>query len=325
MQLEKKLNLWESKNFITFMQKQQILEFEKSNKKPLLFNALILLGVFLISLGIISLIAANWQAIGGSVKIVADFVILTAVACGTFYAWKNGKNIWFEAGIIALFMLTGASIGLIGQVFQTNGSLASAGLFWCIITLPLLVVSKRKLLPFLWLPLLCASIANISCFWQLLEKIFDWWFWNKFPEAALLTILFHLAAFAILFSMCDYLTGRKYPIFDAARLYMYIFMYQAVIAFMFFGYETRNTASFVNIYSIITLFLITAAIIGEKFKRPRQVNFNVSLLYVEFMFIYFRLFGSLITTGIGLIVSGVVLIGGLYLTRNIIRKLKTLR
>jgi len=155
--------------------------------------------------------------------------------------------------------------------------------------------------------------------------LFDWWFWNRYPEAALLTILFHLAVFAIFFSMCDYITEHKYPIFDAARLYAYIFMYYTVSAFMFYGYETRNTTSFANIYAIITVFFVAGAIIGERLKRPRQVSFNITMLYIEFMFIYFRLFGSLITTGIGMIVSGLVIIGGLYLTRGIIRKFKTLK
>lgn len=325
MNLEKKLALWENKKLISAVQKQQIVEFEKNNKNPLLFNAFICLGIFLISLGIISLVAANWDAISGIVKIAIYFTMMSGVVYGTFKASQKNKNIWFESGIVAIFMLTGAGIGLIGQVFQTNGSLTSAGILWSIITLPLLIISKRKILPFLWLPLAIGSIANIASFWKLLEAIFRWWFWDRYPEAALLTILFHLAVLAIFFTMCNYLTDRKYPIFDVARLYAYIFMYYTVIVFMFLGYETNKTIMFINIYAIVTIFFITLAIIGEKFNRPRQVNFNIVMLYVEFMFIYFRLFGSLITTGIGMIVSGLLLIGGIYLTRNIIRKLKTLR
>ena len=118
--LENKLTLWEQQKLISPTQKQQILAFETQNKRPHLLTALFSLGIFILSLGIISLIAANWDEISGTVKLTIDFILLAALAAGTIVADARGKIFWKEAGILALFLMTIASIGLISQVFQTN-------------------------------------------------------------------------------------------------------------------------------------------------------------------------------------------------------------
>lgn len=324
MRLEKKLDVWEKNKVITATQKKKILDYEKAHKNPILFNALLLLGVFLIALGVISVVAANWDGIPDMVKLVTDFVILAAVAYGTFWAWKAQKNIWFEGGILALFMLAGASIGLVGQVFQLNGSFASAGLLWSFMTLPLIIVTKRKILPSLWVPLLFASIFSIESVLELLERIFDWWFWEENPEAILVLILAICGILAGFFAMADTLTKKEYPVFSVAKMYAYIVMYAAVIEFMFFAVSFRSF-HFFDVYAVVTAFLLLMAFVGEKLNRRRLVNLNVSLLYIDFMCIYFNLFRSLIKNGLGMIVSGLVLIGGLYITRSVIRKLKTVK
>ncbi len=324
MRLEKKLAQWVDNKVITVAQKNKIMDFEKTHKNPILFNALLLLGVFLIALGVISVVAANWDGISDIIKLVADFMIMAAVAYGTFWAWKAQKNIWFEGGMLALFMLVGASIGLIGQVYQLNGSFASAGLFWSFMTLPLIIVTKRKILPSLWVPLLFASIFSIESVLELLERIFDWWFWEENPEAILVLILVIGGLLAGFFAMADTLTKKEYPVFNVTKMYAYIIMYAAVIEFMFFA-VSFHSFHFFDVYAVITAFLLLMAFVGEKLNRRRLVNLNVSLLYIDFMCIYFNLFGSLIKNGLGMIISGLVLIGGLYVTRSVIRKLKTVK
>ena len=326
MRLEKKLALWEENKVITAAQKKKIMDFEKAHKNPILFNALLLLGVFLMALGVISVVAANWDGISSLIKLLVDFVILISVAYGTFYAWKQQKNIWFEGGLVALFMLTGASIGLVGQVYQLNGSFASAGLFWSFMTLPLIIVTQRKVLPLFWLPLLFVSVFSIESVLEFLMKMFDWWFkyWEDNPDVFLLTILAICGFWAGFFAMADTLTKKQYTVFAVAKMYAYIAMYATVIEFMFIA-MSFSRFSFFNVYVIITAFLLIMAFVSEKLGRRRLVNLNISLLYIDFMCIYFNLFGSLLQNGLGMIVSGAVLIGGLYITRNIIRKLKTLK
>lgn len=326
MRLEKKLALWEDNKLITAAQKNKIMDFEKAHKNPILFNALLLLGVFLMALGVISIVAANWDGIPNPAKLVVDFAILLSVVYGTFVAWSKQKNIWFECGLLALFMLVGASIGLVGQIYQLNGSFASAGLFWAFMTLPLIIITKRKVLPLFWLPLLFISIFSIESVVEFMIKILDWWFahWKDNPDIYLLTILAICGFVAGFFAMADTLTKKQYTVFSVAKMYAYIAMYATVIEFMFVA-TTFSRFNFFNVYLIITAFLLIMAFVGERLGRRRLVNLNISLLYIDFMCIYFNLFGSLVQNGLGMIVTGAVLIGGLYITRNVIRKLKTLK
>ena len=113
------------------------------------------------------------------------------------------------------------------------------------------------------------------------------------------------------------------PIFDIANVYANIALYgNAVFCLaMAFDYD----GSFWLYYPITVVFLVIMAVISEKMGNIRKVNFNISLLYICFIILYFDLVGSLITTGLGMIVSGVVIIGGVYLTKHIINKLKTIR
>lgn len=322
MRLEKKLNLWESRNLITAGQKQQILEFENSNKKPLFLMGMTLFGIYIMAMGVISLIAANWDVIPGAAKIVLDMALLSAVAYGTFRAGEKNKEIWFEGGIIALFMLCGASIGLIGQVFQTNGSLTAGGIMWSLLTIPLLTISKRKVLPFLWIPLFMVSIGSIEDLWDLLEVVLDWWIWDRYPETGLIILLGIGGILAGFFSMLNYIFKPGFQVFKVALFYAYFLMYGTAIGFMLFGFF-ENTRIFINIYIILTLFFAGTAFVGDRLGRVRQVNGNIAALYILFLFIYFRVLGSLMMTGIGMIVSGAVIIGSLHFTRKIIRQIKT--
>ena len=130
--LNNRLTLWEQNRLIAPEQKQLILDFESQNKTSHLPYAVFMLGVFVTALGIISLIAANWEEIGGGVKLTADFILLAVLAGGIMRAQNRASAFWRETGIFALFMMTGASIGLIAQVFQTNGTLANGALTWAL-------------------------------------------------------------------------------------------------------------------------------------------------------------------------------------------------
>ena len=61
----KKLNKLVAAGIITQTQKQQILEYDdNADSRALVSRALMLLGIFTVGLGIISLVASTWQDIG---------------------------------------------------------------------------------------------------------------------------------------------------------------------------------------------------------------------------------------------------------------------
>lgn len=320
MRLEKKLNLWEKNLLISSEQKQKIIDFEKNHRKPILFSGLLWLGIFVIALGFISMIAANWMYIPGYIKIFADFMLLGAVTYATYQAYCHKKEVWLEGGLLALYMLTAASIGLIGQVFQTNGNFASFGFFWCLITFPMLLVSKRKIIPTLWLIVFISSFGFIENIWDIIERLL-WWFIDVPMVQRIISGFLVIGAITYLFSWAYEKT--KLPVFDVANLYSNIALYSNAVFCLAMAFDYDG--SFWLYYPITVVFLVIMAIISEKIGNIRKVNFNISLLYICFIILYFDLVGSLITTGLGMIVSGVVIIGGVYLTKHIINKLKTIR
>ena len=89
--LNNRLTLWEQNRLIAPEQKQLILDFERPNKRRICRMPFSCSAFFVTALGIISLIAANWEEIGGGVKLTADFILLAVLAGGIMRAQNRGS------------------------------------------------------------------------------------------------------------------------------------------------------------------------------------------------------------------------------------------
>ncbi|MBC87058.1 MAG: hypothetical protein CL677_07740 [Bdellovibrionaceae bacterium] len=149
--LDKMLSDWVANDLISDEQAKKITNHE--NYKPshswVLYGFLIL-GAATIGIGIISLIAANWNGIPDALKLFVDFALLIALASGSYFAWEKNKPIVFEVLLISFIILCLASIGLISQIYHTGGKLYQALLLWSIITAGVAAASKRSFVPFIW-------------------------------------------------------------------------------------------------------------------------------------------------------------------------------
>ena len=152
MKIEKKLIEWEEKGLITTDQHGTILDYEKSLIKTNRFiYTFVTLGIVTISIGIISLIASNWEEIPDFIKIISDLLILILTGFA-INKYSNSDQIVIRDRIINLFiLLILASIGLISQVYNTGGKFYQAIALWCIITLPLVLISFSKFSSYLWI------------------------------------------------------------------------------------------------------------------------------------------------------------------------------
>lgn len=152
--LLKSLNDWTAAGIITGAQKDTIISFEEkksggARSRWALYGFLVL-GVSIIGIGLISIIAANWEEIPGGIKLFMDFILLMAVAAGVLALDLKERGILYDAAasFFALFVL--ASIGLISQVFHTGGELHQALFFWAAIIFPLSLFTKKGFIPYLW-------------------------------------------------------------------------------------------------------------------------------------------------------------------------------
>ena len=98
----------------------------------------------MIGLGIILIIAHNWDNLSQTIKAVLSFIPLLIGQAACFYTLykKEESTAWREASSIFLFFSIGASIALVSQVYHIPGNLASFLTTWMLLALPVIYVMK---------------------------------------------------------------------------------------------------------------------------------------------------------------------------------------
>lgn len=117
---------------------------------------------FLIGLGIIALVAANWEQIPNNVKLGGAIVLMIANASAVILSMKLKKNILTQVlcGVFAALIM--AVIGLIGQIFQLRSDVSGACLLWALCAWPLFLITPRLL--WLWIPLLFVGTKSFAVY-----------------------------------------------------------------------------------------------------------------------------------------------------------------
>lgn len=366
MNLSKKIANWQKADLITKSQGEAIWTFENTSNKPKLWYGLLSLAVFCIGLGVISLVAANWQEIPAWCKLTLDILVLAALAGGIIRSQDQSRCLRMEALIIGYALMIMASIGLVGQIYQLQPTSYMAYFIWALLTSPLLFFSKRLLLPMVWVPVFLFSfldrLAQMKCFYDL-YNIVD----KSFPFAL---SLYSVLAMAIAYVFLKKLSAQHLPKLQEAWKFwlavvivgnvvlmdalagnqwgsllingfgQYSYNYAVIVALVIgmicligLNYFWKNglllsgvvlsLAIFSLIYtslpnyeivfqlwglflSLSVLFLIMQY--AQKNGQPKLLNMTTTLIGLRLLVVYLQVFGSLLTTGVGLVSSGVVLL-----------------
>ena len=117
---------------------------------------------FLIGLGIIALVAANWEQIPNNVKLGGAVSLMVVNAFAVIISMKFKKNILTQVlcGVFAALIM--AVIGLIGQIFQLRSDVSGACLLWALCAWPLFLITPRLL--WLWIPLLFVGTKSFAIY-----------------------------------------------------------------------------------------------------------------------------------------------------------------
>ncbi|MBL6989575.1 MAG: DUF2157 domain-containing protein [Bacteriovoracaceae bacterium] len=151
MRLEVMLKQWVENKIITTEQSEKIKRFEQ--KKPSsswAYLSILILGASVMGIGVISIIAANWNLTPPFVKLIVNFASLSLVAFGVYHSKLKGHLLRSESLLVLFIILCLASIGLISQVYHTGGHLYQALMFWSLITCVVPFISKKLFVPFIW-------------------------------------------------------------------------------------------------------------------------------------------------------------------------------
>jgi len=142
--LDAKLADWRREGLISDDQAARIAAFEASRGKPKLALALAALGIFTIGVGIIAIIAANWDAIPIGLRLGLHFLINLALGAVTWH-WAGRAVPWVrvEGGVLLLSLSTLALIAHIGQSFQLQGSVSGLMGGWLLLSTPFTLALAR--------------------------------------------------------------------------------------------------------------------------------------------------------------------------------------
>lgn len=111
------------------------------------------LGAALIGLGIMLIIAHNWDNFSRPLKTLLAFMpmIIGQAACGYTLFRKKGNKAWRESSAVFLFFAVGACIGMVSQIYHLEGELSSFLLTWMLLVLPLIYLMKSSIVSLLYL------------------------------------------------------------------------------------------------------------------------------------------------------------------------------
>jgi uncharacterized membrane protein len=158
--LDKMLSDWLEEGLIESDQKSAIVKFEAG--RPVggwMIYSFIALGASVIGIGVIALVAANWMEISDSVKLATDFLLLFGLGVGVVHHYRAENSQILEIFLTLFILFCMASIGLISQIYHTGGRLEDALLFWALITLPVVTLSRQHFIPFLWVAIFFSAIV----------------------------------------------------------------------------------------------------------------------------------------------------------------------
>ena len=168
---DKKLKAWVAAGLIDTQAADRIRVWEEANSKPLGLWALIGLGGLAIGLGLISVVAANWDEIPGTVRLAVHFAMM--IATGGWVWWQRQRLAasarWFDDAALFIFGMLGLTFfGHIGQVYQTSAPLWQAFLAWLVLFSPIVLWQGRG-----WLVAAGWSAALYFTAGNFLEWFFD--------------------------------------------------------------------------------------------------------------------------------------------------------
>ncbi|WP_055434627.1 DUF2157 domain-containing protein [Lacinutrix algicola] len=117
-----------------------------------LFTVFGVLGSILVGLGLILILAHNWDNFSKTIKTLFAFapLIIGQVLVG-FSILKKKSQTWNEASGVFLFFAVGASIAMVSQIYNIPGSFTNYMLVWILLCTPLIYLLKSHALALLHL------------------------------------------------------------------------------------------------------------------------------------------------------------------------------
>lgn len=170
----RKIANWYDAGLIDAGTRDRLIAYEAANARPLALWAVFGIGALAIGLGLVSVIAANWEDIPGQLRLGVHFALMIAALGGLFL--REDRLAATSPWAVEALLFVAAALGLtffghIGQVYQTSSPLWQPLAAWLVLFVPLLLVMGRG-----WPAALAVLGASVWCAWEYAEtnRYFDY-------------------------------------------------------------------------------------------------------------------------------------------------------
>ena len=302
---------WEEKKIITAGQKVAILEdMETESSGAGFLKILATIGVVCIWAWVLLIIAGNWSGFPKALQLVMALalpIISLILAYYFTYIQVELRKIGQAFSLLGWLMIW-ASIALIWQIYNTDGSVWWLLIMWMILVLPLIYVFKLKTLSVLATMLLYGALFYYT-------EDNRWWFWGKWDNMfALFTIISWLMsvwAYCLNQVLKEKYNYLLYPVAAISLKVLFFVLFMCTIDdwFSFLG----DGIAWVILHNVLFL----AVIFGTMWWANK--NSEILLRHATFVWFgiwlawkYFALVGSYMQWGMFFVMSWIVLIGIVY-------------
>ncbi|TGJ99316.1 DUF2157 domain-containing protein [Leptospira semungkisensis] len=362
-----KLKIWMDAGLINKEQADAIFAFENAKKIPYAFYSFLALGIVVLGLGVIALVAANWDRIHYTVKLLVSFSLLVGLGFAILYSERRG--FWNDTIryllVLLLSVLCLANIGLISQIYHTQGKFYEAIALWCGMTFLLLFFYSGRILFHLWIAGFGFSVFYALVDEEILSGVREHYIYLM---AFWLSWIFGIVSIFIDKRLESGEDRRSILANPFIIWYLFYFIYSSVLGSFVTGYDSIKETSLTgnNFYLpfpfyipmiVPILLMLVGRFFRKNFSARKLVLFSISGIFlgllnypqlthwagkfpaifyfflawlpltfvffqsrrwfdlcltvigIRFVVAYLEVFGTLLDTGVGLIVSGIVILG----------------
>ncbi|WP_428075208.1 DUF2157 domain-containing protein [Candidatus Avelusimicrobium luingense] len=321
MSIAKKIKTWQENKFLSEQQAEQILAFERARGNRTFWGTAFIFAGLLIGLGICLIVASNWDALGAPVKLTGDFLLLGGFSYAVYWSICQKRSGLKELFIVIAFLLSGASIGLIAQVFQLDGGWQSFAVFWSLLGLVYVWASRVLFIGMSWWILLLSGVLKGK--W--LESLFE--YLGKHLDATALALIAGLW----LLSYAGGKANEKLSVYTRlAAAFEKVMMWctYATVAFVGirWGMIRWENTFFLQCFAYLIVFAFLGARMYLAVQTQNRISFkrNAILAEVYVFGIFASRFGNLLASGFGFIIGGLLVLGLIYVLRRTTRYIKSM-
>ncbi|MEL6486899.1 MAG: DUF2157 domain-containing protein [Pseudomonadota bacterium] len=142
----RKIETWHEAGLIDAETRAALLAYESEHARPLALWAVFGIGALAIGLGLVSVVAANWEDVPGQVRLAIHLALLGGALGGVFLKEKQlvAASPWALEALTAITAALGLTFfGHLGQVYQTSSPLWVPLAMWLALFGPMLLLTGR--------------------------------------------------------------------------------------------------------------------------------------------------------------------------------------